>query len=192
MRFSTRVKDFPLSLGPQSPPSRLVGSVSTPLACVSLVLIIQRLVSSFFVYPPPPDYWFAFLAPFPFTVDRTSECLHHLAPSQPQWRKRPLLSSRALSKRLKALTSHCTMARQDTCTQVTPSCPVSATTLGYYPNKPLNIFLCAAFGIAALLTLIFGVWKKTWSYMAFIVAGSVLELAGRWDLLLRPGVAFEI
>lgn len=66
------------------------------------------------------------------------------------------------------------------CNRVTPECPVKATTLGYYPNKPLNIFLCAAFGVAALITLSFGIWRRTWSYMAFIVAGSVLELAGKW------------
>lgn len=64
------------------------------------------------------------------------------------------------------------------CTQVSPQCPVSATTLGYYPNKPLNIFIAAAFGLAAVITIFFGVWKRTWAYMSFIVAGCALELAG--------------
>lgn len=65
------------------------------------------------------------------------------------------------------------------CTEVSPSCPVQATTLGYYPNGALNIFIAAAFGVAALVTLGFGIWKRTWGYMSFIVAGCVLEMAGR-------------
>ncbi|PSR74231.1 RTA1 like protein-domain-containing protein [Coniella lustricola] len=64
------------------------------------------------------------------------------------------------------------------CTEVSAYCPVSATTLGYYPNKPLNIFIAVAFGLAALITLVVGIWKRTWAYMGFIVAGTVLELAG--------------
>lgn len=70
------------------------------------------------------------------------------------------------------------------CTEVSPACPVSATTLGYYPNKPLNIFIAAAFGLAAIITLVFGVWKRTWAYMSFIVAGCALELAGMYTLVL--------
>lgn len=65
------------------------------------------------------------------------------------------------------------------CTEVSPLCPVEATTLGYYPNKPLNIFIAAAFGLAALISLVLGVWKRTWVYTGFLVAGCVLELAGR-------------
>ncbi|KAF3767094.1 hypothetical protein M406DRAFT_355466 [Cryphonectria parasitica EP155] len=64
------------------------------------------------------------------------------------------------------------------CNEVSALCPVSATTLGYYPNKPLNIFVAVAFGLAAVITLGFGIWKRTWAYMSFIAAGCVLELAG--------------
>lgn len=64
------------------------------------------------------------------------------------------------------------------CTQVSAMCPVEATTLGYYPNKPLNSFIAAAFGLAMIIQLVFGIWKRTWSFMAFIVAGCALELAG--------------
>lgn len=66
------------------------------------------------------------------------------------------------------------------CTQVSPQCPVSATTLGYYPNGPLNIFIGASFGLAAIITLVFGVRKRTWAYMGFVVAGCALEVAGVW------------
>lgn len=64
------------------------------------------------------------------------------------------------------------------CHEVTPTCPVEATTLGYYPNRGINIFFAIAFAIATIVTLVFGIWKKTWSYMAFIAAGCALELAG--------------
>ncbi|KUI68077.1 Sphingoid long-chain base transporter RSB1 [Cytospora mali] len=64
------------------------------------------------------------------------------------------------------------------CTQVSPMCPVEATTLGYYPNKPLNSFIAAAFGLAMIIQLVFGIWKRTWPFMSFIVAGCALELAG--------------
>ncbi|KAL2131407.1 hypothetical protein VTI74DRAFT_5140 [Chaetomium olivicolor] len=64
------------------------------------------------------------------------------------------------------------------CTEVTPMCPVQATTLGYYPNRGINIFFAIAYALATVVTLVLGTWKKTWSYMAFIAAGCALELAG--------------
>lgn len=64
------------------------------------------------------------------------------------------------------------------CTQVSAECPVEATTLGYYPNKPLNIFIAAAFGLAAVLSLVFGIRGRTWAYAGFLAAGCILELAG--------------
>lgn len=66
------------------------------------------------------------------------------------------------------------------CTKVSIECPVEATTLGYHPIRGINIFFAIAFALAAVVTLWFGVRKKTWSYMSFIVAGSALELAGGW------------
>ncbi|CAN8102511.1 unnamed protein product [Discula destructiva] len=66
----------------------------------------------------------------------------------------------------------------DRCKEVSPACPVQATTLGYYPNEPLNIFIAVAFGVAAVVTLGFGIWRRTWGYMSFIVAGCALEMAG--------------
>ncbi|KAK4248309.1 RTA-like protein [Corynascus novoguineensis] len=64
------------------------------------------------------------------------------------------------------------------CTQVTPTCPVSATTLGYYPNRGINIFFVIGFAAAMVVTLILGLKRKTWSYTGFIAAGCALELAG--------------
>jgi hypothetical protein len=64
------------------------------------------------------------------------------------------------------------------CKEVSPECPVSKTTQGYYPNKGINIYFAAAFGVAMVVTFAVGVKKRTWSYMAFITAGCALELAG--------------
>ncbi|KAK4188313.1 RTA-like protein [Podospora australis] len=64
------------------------------------------------------------------------------------------------------------------CNEVTPTCPVTATTLGYYPIRGINIFFTVAFCLAFVATLVVGIWKKTWSYTAFIAAGCALELAG--------------
>lgn len=64
------------------------------------------------------------------------------------------------------------------CTEVSELCPVKYTTLGYYPNKPLNIFCAVAFGLALIIQLVIGVWKKTYAFTGFIVAGCALELAG--------------
>lgn len=82
------------------------------------------------------------------------------------------------------------------CNEVSPTCPVEATTLGYYPNRGINIFFAIGFGIAMVVTLVFGIRKKTWSYMAFVTAGCALELAGgcfspRLPLLLRGAVSWD-
>lgn len=57
-------------------------------------------------------------------------------------------------------------------------CPVEYTTLGYYPNRPLNIFCAVAFGLALIIQLVIGVWKKTYAFTGFVVAGCALEVAG--------------
>jgi len=64
------------------------------------------------------------------------------------------------------------------CKELSEACPVSKTTQGYLPNKGINIFFAAAFGVAMVVCFAVGVKKRTWSYMAFITAGCALELAG--------------
>ncbi|KAK3343261.1 RTA1 like protein-domain-containing protein [Neurospora tetraspora] len=66
----------------------------------------------------------------------------------------------------------------DTCTKVTAICRVEYTTLGYYPNEGVNIFLAIGFGLCAILTLGIGIWKRTWGYSIAITAGCILECAG--------------
>ncbi len=81
------------------------------------------------------------------------------------------------------------------CNDVSPFCPVQATTLGYFPNKGINYFFAIAFGLAGATALALGVWKKTWSYTAFVTAGCALELAGEFllvflDLFVTLGCPF--
>ncbi|KAK4154524.1 RTA1 like protein-domain-containing protein [Chaetomidium leptoderma] len=64
------------------------------------------------------------------------------------------------------------------CTEVTATCPVEATTLGYYPNRGINIFMAIGYAVALVATLALGIRKKTWTYTGFICAGCALELAG--------------
>lgn len=66
----------------------------------------------------------------------------------------------------------------DFCTEVSLDCPVKATTLGYYPNKGVNIFLALGFGLAAVVTIVMGVWKRTWGFSAAVAAGCILECVG--------------
>jgi hypothetical protein len=77
------------------------------------------------------------------------------------------------------------------CHDISTTCPVEATTLGYYPNKGINIFFAVGFALAAAATVVFGVWKSTWGYMAFLAAGSALELAGRSSFVRTLG-AFSV
>jgi hypothetical protein len=64
------------------------------------------------------------------------------------------------------------------CHELSAACPVSKTTQGYLPNKGINAFFAAAFGVAMVVCFAVGVKKRTWSYMAFITAGCALEMAG--------------
>ncbi|EFX05844.1 rta1 domain protein [Grosmannia clavigera kw1407] len=64
------------------------------------------------------------------------------------------------------------------CTAVTDTCPVTATTQGYYPNLGINYFFAIGFGIAAVSLVVTGIWKRTWGYSGFLAAGAALELAG--------------
>ncbi|KAH8201089.1 hypothetical protein TruAng_004716 [Truncatella angustata] len=72
------------------------------------------------------------------------------------------------------------------CTDVSLYCPVAATVLGYYPNLGANAFLAAGFGICLIGLIGVGGWKKTWGYSAALVAGCILELAGRVQLHFNP------
>ncbi|OJZ81287.1 hypothetical protein ASPFODRAFT_388754 [Aspergillus luchuensis CBS 106.47] len=64
------------------------------------------------------------------------------------------------------------------CTHVTPECPVTATTYGYYPNLGGNIFFAVYFGLLGTLQLGLGVYYRSWTMMIAMVVGGYMELAG--------------
>ncbi|KAF5683875.1 phospholipid-translocating ATPase [Fusarium circinatum] len=66
----------------------------------------------------------------------------------------------------------------DDCTDITAFCPVSATVLGYVPNKGSSYFFTICFAILFLSSVGLGVWKKTWTYAATLGAGLLLETIG--------------
>ncbi|KAK4653536.1 hypothetical protein QC762_507820 [Podospora pseudocomata] len=66
----------------------------------------------------------------------------------------------------------------ETCPSISPLCPVKATTLGYSPNLPVNVFLAVGFGLFGIITLLTGLWKKTWGFSTTVAAGCILECVG--------------
>lgn len=69
-------------------------------------------------------------------------------------------------------------SKYNECTEVSARCPVELTTMGYYPNKGVNIFIAICFAVAAVVTLAVGIKKKTYAFSILIAAGCILELAG--------------
>ncbi|ETI22850.1 hypothetical protein G647_06927 [Cladophialophora carrionii CBS 160.54] len=67
---------------------------------------------------------------------------------------------------------------RDFCTEVTPECPVTLTTYGYYPNLSVNSFFIALFGICLFLQLALGTWRRTWTYLAVLAIGCFGEAVG--------------
>jgi hypothetical protein len=76
-----------------------------------------------------------------------------------------------------------TMSTED-CTSVSPTCPVSATIYGYYPNLGGNSFFTAVFAVLLIAQLVIGVWKRTWSFTAWVSIACFLELLGYIGRLL--------
>lgn len=65
-----------------------------------------------------------------------------------------------------------------TCFEVSPTCPVEATTYGYYPNLGGNAFFMAIFAALFVSQLVYGVVYKTWTWMTAMLIGCGLEAAG--------------
>jgi hypothetical protein len=64
------------------------------------------------------------------------------------------------------------------CTQVTPECPVEATTYGYRPNLGGDIFFCVVFGILFLAQLFLGVKARLKGFTFAVVIGCFGECVG--------------
>ncbi|KIW01540.1 uncharacterized protein PV09_07018 [Verruconis gallopava] len=64
------------------------------------------------------------------------------------------------------------------CTQVSPSCPVSATTYGYYPNLGANAFFLALFTLLFILHIPLTIHYRLWTYSFAVASSCFLELLG--------------
>lgn len=70
------------------------------------------------------------------------------------------------------------MSDTSICTQVTPTCPVEATTYGYRPNLGGNVFFAIIFGVCAVYNLVIGVKSRQIMFTIALTAGSLMETAG--------------
>lgn len=72
------------------------------------------------------------------------------------------------------------MPRADyqTCSAVSPSCPVSATTYGYYPSSGASIAFIVIFSLTCIAQLFLGLRYKTYPYMIAAVIGTFGEAVG--------------
>ncbi|KAI8677665.1 hypothetical protein NCS55_00483800 [Fusarium keratoplasticum] len=78
------------------------------------------------------------------------------------------------------------------CTEVTPECPVSATLYGDYFSTGACALFVALYAILIFCQLGFGWRSKTWSYTAYLLAGSVFEPIGyisRVRMSLNPFIS---
>lgn len=70
------------------------------------------------------------------------------------------------------------MASFATCIEVSPLCPVEATTYGYYPNFGANVFFTAFFGFLGVIQLGWGIYYRTWTFLVAVAVGAFMEMAG--------------
>jgi len=65
------------------------------------------------------------------------------------------------------------------CFDVSGSCPVTESVLGYTPSLAANATLLALFSLVAVVHLIRGAAWKTYGFMIAFFVGSIIEIAGR-------------
>jgi hypothetical protein len=70
------------------------------------------------------------------------------------------------------------MSDTTNCTQVTPTCPIEATTYGYRPNLGGNAFLAAIFALCTIYNLIIGIRSRQIMFTIALTVGSLMETAG--------------
>ncbi|KAF2151976.1 RTA1-domain-containing protein [Myriangium duriaei CBS 260.36] len=70
------------------------------------------------------------------------------------------------------------------CTEVTPLCPVQATTYGYAPNYGITMTLVILFALCAILQLGFGLYHRAWTFTLALFGGCVMEAIGHVGRLM--------
>lgn len=64
------------------------------------------------------------------------------------------------------------------CTDVSPTCPVEATTYGYTPSLPPNTILLVVFAIVVCAQIVLGYHTKVFAYSIVVAIGALLETIG--------------
>ncbi|RAH72999.1 RTA1-domain-containing protein [Aspergillus aculeatinus CBS 121060] len=64
------------------------------------------------------------------------------------------------------------------CAEVTPQCPVSATTYGHRPNLGSNCLFAAIFGFCAVYQLVAGIRSRQTMFTIALTVGCAMELIG--------------
>ncbi|CAO1620471.1 unnamed protein product [Sympodiomycopsis kandeliae] len=77
------------------------------------------------------------------------------------------------------------------CVEVTPQCPVSASTYGYEPSQGASLAFLAVFGLCTILQLIQGLRYRTYTWMLALVCGTALEVAGYVGRFLMRSNVFD-
>jgi len=70
------------------------------------------------------------------------------------------------------------MPDTDKCTEITPFCPISATTYGYYPNLGANVFLVIIFATCAIVQIALGIKYRVRFYTTMVFLGCAGEAIG--------------
>lgn len=63
------------------------------------------------------------------------------------------------------------------CNEVTPACPIEATLYGYRPTLGATAF-AAMFALNLIITLVFMVRSRLWSFQAWLSVGLIFEIIG--------------
>lgn len=58
------------------------------------------------------------------------------------------------------------------------TCSLDESTIGYQPNVGANVFYLAIFAITLIVNIFFGIRYRTWSFLAAMAFGSILEVVG--------------
>ena len=71
------------------------------------------------------------------------------------------------------------MSDYNSCTSISPECPVEATIYGYYPNLGVNVFFCVFFAVCMIIQIYQGIRWKTWTYLVALGLGCFSEAIGK-------------
>ena len=66
----------------------------------------------------------------------------------------------------------------NSCDEVTLACPIEATLYGYRPTLGATALFAAIFALNLIVTLVFMVRSRLWSFQAWLSVGLIFEIIG--------------